>query len=77
MGRAAVPPPGSELTTARLRAAQVETLPRPWIVALTANAIHGDRERCLAAGMDDYLTKPIKLPDLAAALERARAHACA
>ena len=44
---------------------------RPRVIAMTANAMQGDREACIAAGMDDYVTKPIRVDALLQALERA------
>jgi CheY-like chemotaxis protein len=43
---------------------------QPSIVAMTANAMQGDREDCIAAGMDDYISKPINLNDLKTLLEK-------
>ncbi|MBC8507059.1 MAG: response regulator [Anaerolineales bacterium] len=45
---------------------------RPRIIAMTAHAMEGDRERYLGLGMDDYVSKPIRLPDLIAALRRSQ-----
>ena len=53
-------------STSRVGSSPASRLP---IVALTANAMQGDRERCLAAGMDDYITKPLARSDLARVLE--------
>ena len=40
------------------------------IIAMTAAAMEGDRERCMAAGMDDFITKPVRLEAVSAVLER-------
>lgn len=60
---------GFELTAAvRAREAGGPRLP---VIAMTAHAMKGDRERCLAAGMDDYVSKPVRDEDLLAAIRRA------
>ncbi len=56
--------------TGLIRQREANGVPRTVVVALTANAMAGDRQRCLDAGMDDYLPKPLRLDDLRAVLDR-------
>jgi CheY-like chemotaxis protein len=44
---------------------------RPYIVALTAGVMPTDRERCVAAGMDDFVPKPVQLEEIRSAIDRA------
>ena len=57
--------------TRRLRR-ELPPVRQPQVIAMTANAMQGDREMCLAAGMDDYVSKPIRVEDLVGALSKSR-----
>jgi signal transduction histidine kinase/DNA-binding response OmpR family regulator/HPt (histidine-containing phosphotransfer) domain-containing protein/PAS domain-containing protein len=58
------------LETTRLIRRELAQARQPHIIAMTANAMQGDREKCLAAGMDDYVSKPIRVESLVAALSK-------
>jgi len=60
--------------TRHIRETLAETS-QPHIIAMTANVMEGDREACLAAGMDDYINKPIRIAEVIATLQRSPASA--
>ena len=59
---------GWEATRRLKMAPETKSIP---VIALTAHAMTGDREKCLAAGMNDYVSKPVRTEELRAAIERA------
>jgi len=70
---------GYEATQAIRRIENDSAKPCPWkhrvaIIAMTANAMQGDREKCIAVGMDDYVSKPVRQTELHAALSRVKLH---
>jgi signal transduction histidine kinase/ActR/RegA family two-component response regulator/HPt (histidine-containing phosphotransfer) domain-containing protein len=65
-----MPVMGGFEAVARLRAHEAQTGAHVPVIAMTAHTMKGDRERCLAAGMDDYLSKPVLGKDLFEAIER-------
>jgi CheY-like chemotaxis protein/HPt (histidine-containing phosphotransfer) domain-containing protein len=60
--------------TAVIRAQELKTGHHVPIIAMTAHAMKGDREQCLAAGMDDYIAKPIRIEQLFGTLQRVLGH---
>jgi CheY-like chemotaxis protein len=61
---------GFETTVAIRAQEQEKRLTKTVIIALTANAMEGDRKRCLDSGMDDYMSKPVSLASLSQVLDR-------
>jgi CheY-like chemotaxis protein len=60
------------LEATRQLCARLAPQQRPRIIAMTANAMQGDQEACLAAGMDDYISKPVRIEELVRALSRSQ-----
>lgn len=58
------------LEASRLIRQEFSKQEEPWIIAMTANALQGDKEMCLESGMNDYVTKPIRKDELAEVLLR-------